>query len=261
MNESFWTRCECNGDFNSNGQGECNSSDEGGPFCYVYPPLLWDFYNQSLQQQKKTLGFCHRSKLVLIYLSIIRHSFSSDTTCEDVRAQYFFVWGVSIPKITLISRMICLLTCHWQGHYDLHLRLIVSQVYMVSTPDGYNPPIVGLVQCVSIVLGSQVYFNGLLADPRVEVECWVRKGDGALCLSHLASVGCMLARVFLWLEIPRSTFGKLKIPRSTFCDWKYLGPLAQPKRRCFCGTVWIIHPGGRWSSWGTVIPWDSWKTQ
>ena len=27
--------------------------------------------------------------------------------------------------------------------------------------------------------------NDLLADPRVLVECWVRKGNGALSLSHL----------------------------------------------------------------------------
>jgi len=45
--------CECNGDLDSNGKGECNSSDEGGPFCYV----------------------------------------DSDSTCGDLRAQYFFVWG------------------------------------------------------------------------------------------------------------------------------------------------------------------------
>ena len=58
-------RCECNGEFNSNGQGECNTLDEGGPFCYVdrYMDLFsvmwtWDFYNERLQNKNT---FCHRS--------------------------------------------------------------------------------------------------------------------------------------------------------------------------------------------------------
>merc|ERR1711974_336892 len=45
--------CACNGDLDSNGKGECNSFNEGGPFCYV----------------------------------------DSDSTCGHVRAQYFLVWG------------------------------------------------------------------------------------------------------------------------------------------------------------------------
>ena len=31
----FVCRCSCNGDLDSNGKGECNSSDQGGLFCYV----------------------------------------------------------------------------------------------------------------------------------------------------------------------------------------------------------------------------------
>ena len=64
---------------------------------------------------------------------------------------------------------------------------------MVSTPYGYNSPREGLLQYVSIVwedlektlkLVSDDKFD-LLADPRVLVERWVRKSDGALGLSHL----------------------------------------------------------------------------
>ena len=68
-------------------------------------------------------------------------------------------------------------------------------MYIVSTPDGYNAPKEGLLQSVSIVFGDpyflgQVELNDLLADPRVLVECWVRKGDWALGLSHLTVKFC-----------------------------------------------------------------------
>ena len=56
---------------------------------------------------------------------LINHPFSSDTTCGDVRAQYFFVWGVSNPKSSI------LVTCHWQGASGL--RYLSNEACDAST--------------------------------------------------------------------------------------------------------------------------------
>ena len=123
-------RCVCNGELNSNGQGECNSSDEYGPFCYVdrwvfYAPLLCyvDFDNQRLRKTRFLLGGLTQIKMGSNIL--INHPFSSDTTCGDVRAQYFFVWGVSNPKSSI------LVTCHWQGASGL--RYLSNEACDAST--------------------------------------------------------------------------------------------------------------------------------
>jgi len=67
--------CACNGDLDSNGKGECNSFNEGGPFCYV----------------------------------------DSDSTCGDVRAQYFFVWG-GASGLRYLSNEACDTTTDLSGY-------------------------------------------------------------------------------------------------------------------------------------------------
>ena len=44
---------------------------------------------------------------------LINHPFSSDTTCGDVRAQYFFVWGVSNPKSSILVSDMSLTGSQW----------------------------------------------------------------------------------------------------------------------------------------------------
>ena len=59
----------------------------------------------------------------------------------------------------------------------------VSQVYIVSTPNGYNSPRVGLLQCVSIFWEVKFSLKTYLQTP----ECWLNVGSEN-AMGHSASV-------------------------------------------------------------------------